>query len=69
MRKRIEMADIIALAFELGVVAVAEFLDKTLDLHKGVGDDIVLGLLDVGLFPIIFPIADLVGHVKDPKIH
>ena len=55
MRERVEMADIVALAFEAGAASLAELFDELLDLGEGVADDAVARLLDIGLLPVMLP--------------
>ena len=39
IRQRVEMADIVAFAFEARAAAVAQLSDEALDLREGVADD------------------------------
>ena len=69
MGEGVEMADVVAFAFETGAAALAQLADEALDLREGVGDDQVLGALDIGLLPIVFPVLDLLGDMEDAEIH
>src|SRR5258707_1255253 len=69
MGQRVEMADIVAFAFEARAAAVPELADEALDLREGVADDQVLSLFDVWLLPLVLPLVDLLGDVEDAEIH
>ena len=69
MRQRVEMADIVAFAFEARAAALAELFDELLDLRERVGDDALARLLDIGLLPVVLPVGDLGAGMEDAEIH
>ena len=69
MRQCIEVANIVALAFEFGTVPVAKFTNEPFNLREGVGDDVVTSALDIGLLPVVFPVVDVIGHIENAEIH
>src|SRR5439155_5773738 len=65
VRQRVEMADIVAFAFEARAAAMPELADEALDLREGVADDQVPGFLDIGLLPLVLTLVALLGDEED----
>ena len=65
----VEMAHVVALELEAGAVGLAQRAQDVRDVLEGVAEDLVLHALDVGLFPVVLPVADAAGDRMDREVH
>ena len=69
MREVVEMAGVVALVLEFDAVAFAEKLGDLLDVAKRIGEDVSVGIGEIALLPIVFPVLEAPRHRIEREVH
>src|SRR5216684_5296750 len=69
MSKRIEVADIVALEFELRAATLAELLKNMLDIFESIPENEIPRVFQVLRLPVEFPFLVTLKHGVEAKIH